>query len=97
MAKEQNLSLNSTKISGCCGRLMCCLRYESDTYEEAIRLTPSVGSVVETPDGQGTIISTVPLRGIVTVRIGEQADAQNKNYHRDAVRVLHRAERRDEE
>jgi cell fate regulator YaaT (PSP1 superfamily) len=97
MAKEQNLSLNSTKISGCCGRLMCCLRYESDTYEEAIRLTPSVGSVVETPDGQGTVTATIPLRGIVTVRLGDQADAVSKTYHRDDIRVLQRAARREEE
>ena len=97
MAKEQNLSLNSTKISGCCGRLMCCLRYESDTYEEAIRLTPSVGSLVETPDGQGNVTSTVPLRGMVTVRLGDQADAVSKTYHRDDIRVLQRASRHEEE
>ncbi|MBQ7319358.1 MAG: stage 0 sporulation family protein, partial [Clostridia bacterium] len=97
MAKEQNLSLNSTKISGCCGRLMCCLRYESDTYEEAIRLTPPVGSLVETPDGQGSVTSTVPLRGMVTVRFGDQADADSKTYHRDDIRVLQRASRHEEE
>ena len=55
MAKEQGLSLNPTKISGACGRLMCCLKYEQDTYEALNRETPSVGTVVDTPDGKGTI------------------------------------------
>ena len=87
MAKEQNLSLNSTKISGCCGRLMCCLRYESDTYEEEIRRTPSVGSLLQTPDGQGNVIANNPLRGTVRVRLGGE-EGTIKEYHRDTVRVL---------
>ena len=88
MAKEQNLSLNSTKISGCCGRLMCCLRYEFDTYETEIRLTPSVGSAVETPDGRGDVVANHPLKGTVTVRLAEHADEPPRIYHRDFVRVL---------
>ncbi len=87
MAKEQNLSLNSTKISGCCGRLMCCLRYESDTYEEEIRRTPSVGSLLKTPDGEGNVISNNPLRGTVRVRLGGE-EGTIKEYHRDDVHVL---------
>ena len=61
MAKEQNLSLNSAKISGACGRLMCCLRYEHDTYERAIRKLPASGSIVETKDGVGTVVEITPL------------------------------------
>lgn len=87
MAKEQNLSLNSTKISGCCGRLMCCLRYEFETYETEIRLTPSVGSTVETPDGRGEVIANHPLKGTVTVRLAEHTDEAPRVYHRDGVSV----------
>jgi len=58
MAKEQNLSLNPTKISGICGRLMCCLKYEEDVYEELNRRLPKVGDIIATPDGTGEILST---------------------------------------
>ena len=68
MAKEQNFSLNSAKVSGACGRLLCCLRYEHETYEEAIKNTPPVGSFVKTPDGNGTIIETKPLAAEVKVK-----------------------------
>lgn len=89
MAKEQNLSLNSTKISGNCGRLMCCLRYEHKTYEEEIRLTPPVDSVVTTPDGVGTVCETAPLLGLIKVRLND-SDGLPKPYHRDDVKVLER-------
>ncbi|WP_436862974.1 PSP1 domain-containing protein [Staphylococcus caeli] len=56
MAKDQNLSLNPTKISGACGRLMCCLKYENDYYEEAREQLPDVGDVVSTPEGNGKVI-----------------------------------------
>ena len=56
MAKDQNLSLNPTKISGACGRLMCCLKYENDHYEEARAQLPDVGASVQTPDGSGKVI-----------------------------------------
>ena len=88
MAKEQNLSLNSTKISGCCGRLMCCLRYEHETYEQEIRLTPSVDSLVETPDGRGTVTSNHVLKGTVTVRLENPEGEPPRTYHRDAVKVI---------
>ncbi len=69
MAKEQGLSLNPTKISGSCGRLMCCLKYEQDAYEDLNRRTPRVGSTVKTPDGIGTVTDVNLLRGILTVKI----------------------------
>jgi len=69
MAKEQGLSLNSVKISGTCGRLMCCLRYESDTYEEELKKTPAVDSIVETPDGKGVVVESNVLAGLVKVRL----------------------------
>lgn len=55
MAKEQNMSLNPSKISGVCGRLMCCLKYEQEAYEEKVGRLPKVGSIVETADGEGTV------------------------------------------
>ncbi len=69
MAKEQNFSLNSAKISGSCGRLMCCLRYEHEVYEEALKTTPPVGSIVETTAGTGVVIEARPLAQVIKVRL----------------------------
>ena len=69
MAKEQNLSLNPTKISGTCGRLMCCLKYEQSTYEEMLKFVPRVDAIVDTPDGRGTVIENNVLGGMAKVRI----------------------------
>ncbi len=87
MAKEQNLSLNSNKISGACGRLMCCLRYEQNAYEEEIRLCPPIDSLVKTEDGVGTVIELNPIAGLVKVKL-EDKDAQPKFYHRDTLKVI---------
>lgn len=67
MAKDQNLSLNPTKISGLCGRLMCCLGYEHDTYKDNLKGLPRVGQEVKTDKGKGKVISTNPLKRSVTV------------------------------
>ena len=88
MAKEQNLSLNSSKISGVCGRLMCCLHYESEVYSEEIKKTPSNDSIVKTEDGIGTVISSNPLAGTVRVVLKESNDGSPRQYHRDAVVVI---------
>jgi cell fate regulator YaaT (PSP1 superfamily) len=69
MAKEQNLSLNPTKISGICGRLMCCLKYEQDTYESIRKVLPRVGSIVNTPDGQGEVVDNSVVKESVKVRM----------------------------
>ncbi|WP_368489457.1 stage 0 sporulation family protein [Clostridium sp. BJN0013] len=69
MAKEQNLSLNPTKISGMCGRLMCCLNYEQDTYEKIRKKLPKVGSIVDTSYGQGEVVSNSVVKEIVKVKI----------------------------
>ena len=88
MAKEQNLSLNSAKISGTCGRLMCCLRYEYDVYEEELKKTPKMDAVVETPDGEGVVCEVIPLAGLIRVKfLGNRADVPPKLYHRDDVKV----------
>ena len=68
MAKEQGLSLNPAKISGCCGRLMCCLSYEQKAYEYLNSITPQVGSVVSTPDGLGVVMEANPVGGTLEVR-----------------------------
>ena len=88
MAKEQNLSLNTAKISGTCGRLMCCLRYEHDTYEEEIRKTPKFDSLVRTDDGDGVVVETVPLQGIVKVQLSQNPDAAPKAYNRDDIKLI---------
>ena len=69
MAKTQNLSLNPTKISGTCGRLMCCLKYEQDAYEDLIRSSPKLESFVDTPEGRGTVVELDLLRQRVKVRM----------------------------
>lgn len=69
MAKNQGLHLNPTKISGLCGRLMCCLEYENDYYEKACKLVPKVGGAVGTPDGDGTVVSNDMLKMITKVKI----------------------------
>ena len=93
MAKEQNLSLNSLKISGICGRLMCCLRYEAETYAAEAKLTPPVRSTVKTADGIGTVVSSVPLAGTVKVALNDAPDAEPKTYSRDEVVLLSKREK----
>ena len=87
MAKEQNLSLNSQKISGACGRLMCCLRYEHELYEEELAKLPKVDAFVETPDGKGLVYELVPLAGLVKVRFGSEHPTF-RTYTKDQVKVL---------
>jgi cell fate regulator YaaT (PSP1 superfamily) len=69
MAKEQGLSLNPTKISGCCGRLMCCLKYEQDSYEDLLKHTPKVGAIVKTSDGKGIVQEVNLLTGKLRVKL----------------------------
>jgi len=88
MAKDQGLSLNSLKISGLCGRLMCCLRYESEVYAEEIRKTPSNDTLVRTEDGLGVVIGSNPLAGTIRVVLKDNPDTAPKQYHRDQVTVL---------
>lgn len=80
MAKEQGLSLNPSKISGACGRLMCCLKYEQEVYEELIAESPRTGSVVDTPDGPGTVASVALLRGRVRIRFENGDEIGMKEY-----------------
>ncbi|MBW3114691.1 MULTISPECIES: stage 0 sporulation family protein [Bacillaceae] len=72
MAKDQNLSLNPTKISGLCGRLMCCLKYENDEYEAAKEELPDIGEVIKTPNGKGKVVGLNILERILQVEIKEE-------------------------
>ena len=74
MAKTQNLSLNPTKISGTCGRLMCCLKYEQDAYEDLLRNAPKMDSFVDTPEGRGTVVEVDLLRSRVKVRMEDSPE-----------------------
>ncbi|MCR5826194.1 MAG: stage 0 sporulation family protein [Oscillospiraceae bacterium] len=87
MAKTQNLSLNPTKISGTCGRLMCCLKYEQAAYEDAARRCPKQDSFVLTPDGPGNIVSVDILREQVTVRLDDMPESP-KRYRNCELNVL---------
>ena len=69
MAKDQNLSLNPSKISGLCGRLMCCLKYENDDYEEAKKLMPDIGARIDTPEGPGRVVGLNLLERLLQVRL----------------------------
>ena len=88
MAKEQGLSLNPTKISGVCGRLMCCLQYEQETYEELLKVTPNVGSIVKTPDGEGVVVEAQVLKGMVKVKFIEGDSTSFKFYELGDLEVV---------
>ena len=88
MAKEQGLSLNPVKISGACGRLMCCLKYEQEAYQDLLRTTPKVNAIVSTPDGKGVVIDQNLLTRRLTVRLDKDPEAAPKVYTADQVKVL---------
>ena len=89
MAKEQGLSLNPTKISGTCGRLMCCLQYEQSTYEALGKYMPRVGALVKTPDGNGTVVETNTLKQQVKVAFSEDdGTSVYKTFESKEVRTL---------
>lgn len=72
MAKDQNLSLNPTKISGLCGRLMCCLKYENDEYESAKEMLPDLGEIITTPNGKGKVVGLNILERVLQIELIEQ-------------------------
>ena len=96
MAKEQNLSLSSSKISGACGRLMCCLRFEHEVYEEEYASFPKADTPVSTPAGKGIIIESNFLSGKIKVRLDGDANSPAKVYTKDEIKVLGPARRREQ-
>ena len=97
MAKEQGLSLNTLKISGSCGRLMCCLKNEQATYEALFRNAPGIGSIVETPDGKGTVSAVSVLKGIISVAVDKDNEKELRDYKIKEVKVLKRNSAKNEE
>ena len=88
MAKTQGLSLNPTKISGTCGRLMCCLKYEEAAYEDLVKKAPKVGAFVETPSGKGSVTNVNLLRGNAKVRLEDGFDTTLKTFTFDELDIL---------
>ncbi len=85
MAKEQNISLNPSKISGNCGRLMCCLKYENEVYEEKLSRLPELGEKVKTPDGEGEVDGVETLKEIVRVKIKDDDGYFYKKYKANEI------------
>ena len=88
MAKEQGLSLNPAKISGTCGRLMCCLKYEQEAYEDLLRTTPKVGTPVSTKEGRGVVTDVNLLTGMLKVHLDKQPDGAYSTFHKKDLRVI---------
>jgi len=88
MAKTQGLSLNPTKISGSCGRLMCCLKYEEPAYEDLVKKAPKIDAFVDTPSGKGSVINVNLLRQNAKVRLEDGVDATLKTFTFDELNVL---------
>ena len=88
MAKEQSLSLNPSKISGTCGRLMCCLKYEQDCYEELLKITPKAGALVETAEGRGVVEDANILTGVLKVKLEKKQDAPAITVKREDVKLI---------
>lgn len=88
MAKDQNLSLNPTKISGNCGRLMCCLKYEDEVYQEKLSRLPHVGAIVKTPDGVGEIEQVETLAERIRVKIKNGEDFNHKKFELKDIKVI---------
>ena len=88
MAKEQGLSLNPAKISGTCGRLMCCLKYEEDAYIHLSKITPKPGAVVKTAEGKGVVTESNLITGVVKVKLDHNPDAVPTTYDRKQVKIL---------
>ena len=89
MAKEQNMSLNPSKISGNCGRLMCCLKYEQDVYEDKLKHLPKIGAIVKTADGEGVVDSIETLKEIIKVKLKDENDETFfKRYPASEVKII---------
>lgn len=88
MAKEQNLSLTPSKISGACGRLMCCLKYEEEVYEEKNKRLPKVGAIVKTEEGEGTVENVETLKEIVKVKIVDKDQTKIKKFNAKDIKII---------
>ena len=96
MAKEQNISLNPSKISGNCGRLMCCLKYEQDVYEEKLKRLPKIGAIVKTEDGVGEVCGVETLKERIKVKFTDADDTFYKRYDVKDIKIIKDAEEKDD-
>ena len=96
MAKEQNVSLNPSKISGNCGRLMCCLQYEQNVYEEKLKKLPKIGAIVKTADGQGEVCGLETLKEIVKVKFKDGEETFFKKYNAKDIKIIKNIEKDQE-
>ena len=92
MVKEQNISLNPSKISGNCGRLMCCLKYEQDVYEEKLKKLPNIGSIVKTEEGVGEVDGVETLKEIVKVKLKDGDGYFYRSYPIDEIKIIKNVE-----
>lgn len=96
MAKEQNVSLNPSKISGNCGRLMCCLQYEQNVYEEKLKRLPKIGAIVKTADGKGEVCGIETLKEIIKVKFKDGDETFFKKYKPDEIKIIKNIEKEPE-
>ena len=95
MAKEQNVSLNPSKISGNCGRLMCCLKYEQDVYEDKLKRLPKIGAIVDTEDGEGVVDSIETLKEIIRVKFKDGEESFYKKYPAKDIKIIKDVDREE--
>ena len=96
MAKEQNISLNPSKISGNCGRLMCCLKYEQDVYDEKLKRLPQIGAIVKAADGEGEVVGIETLKERVKVKFKDGDEAFYKRYDASEIKVIKDVPRKED-
>ena len=97
MAKEQNLSLNASKITGNCGRLMCCLKYEENVYAEKIKKLPRIGAIVKTSEGKGVVDSVEVLKEVIRVKLtDEDGNSYNRKFDAKDVKIIKDSKRVEE-
>ena len=95
MAKNQMLAINIEKISGACGRLMCCLKYEQEVYEDKLKRLPKIGAIVKTEDGEGTVDSIQTLREIIRVKFKDGEDTFYKRYPASDIKIIKNIEKEE--
>ena len=96
MAKDQKISLNPSKIAGNCGRLMCCLQYEQNVYEEKLKILPKIGAIVKTPDGEGEVCGIETLKEIIKVKFRDGEETFFRKFGAKDVKIIKNVENKEE-
>ena len=97
MAKEQNVSLNPSKVSGNCGRLMCCLQYEQNAYEDKLKRLPKIGAIVKTADGEGEVCGLETLKEIVKVKLKDGDETFFRKYNAKDIKIIKNIEKEQDQ